>query len=100
MGEHGGAFWRSFPIFEDFQGEALTALTAIAIPRKWPAGTLLFSRGDPGDFLVALTEGRIKLSVGTAQGRELSLRHAEAGAVLGEMAVLDDGNGPWAGPVA
>ncbi len=90
MGEQGGAFWRSFPIFEDFRGEALTALAAIAIPRKWPAGTLLFSRGDPGDFLVALTEGRIKLSVGTAQGRELSLRHAEAGAVLGEMAVLDD----------
>jgi CRP/FNR family transcriptional regulator, cyclic AMP receptor protein len=90
MGEEGGAFWRSFPMFENFRGEALAGLAAIATRRRWPAGSVLFSRGDPGDYLIALASGRIKLSVGTAQGRELSLRHAEAGAVLGEMAVLDD----------
>jgi CRP/FNR family transcriptional regulator, cyclic AMP receptor protein len=90
MAEEGGAFWRSFPMFETFRGEALAAVTAIAIRRTWPAGTVLFSRGDPADYLIALETGRIKLSVGTAQGRELSLRHAEAGAVLGEMGVLDD----------
>lgn len=85
----GPAFWRSFPIFEDFSDEAIAALGAAAIHRAWPAGTVLFQRGDAGDHLIALAEGRIKLSLITGAGKELALRHAEAGSILGDMAVLD-----------
>lgn len=91
MGEKqtGPAFWRSFPIFEEFPEDALAALAAAAIHRAWTAGTVLFQRGDEGDHLIALAEGRIKLSLITGAGKELSLRHAEAGSILGDMAVLD-----------
>lgn len=85
----GHAFWRSFPIFEEFPEAALRALAAAAIQRTWPAGTVLFQRGDEGDHLIALAEGRIKLSLITGAGKELSLRHAEGGSILGDMAVLD-----------
>ena len=84
------AFWRSFPIFEAFDAAAIAALAAVAAPRKWPAGTVLFQRGDAGDYMIALASGRVKLSLITLAGKELALRHAEAGSILGDMALLDE----------
>jgi CRP/FNR family transcriptional regulator, cyclic AMP receptor protein len=83
------AFWRSFPIFEDFSDMLIGMLDEIATPRKWAAGAVIFQRGDEGNFMIALASGRIKLSLITPQGKELSLRHLEAGSILGEMAILD-----------
>lgn len=57
--------------------------------RKWPIGTTLFQRGEAGEYLVALTAGRIRLSVSTPQGKELVLRHAEGGDVFGELSLFD-----------
>ncbi|APG83268.1 Crp/Fnr family transcriptional regulator [Sinorhizobium americanum] len=84
------AFWRSFPIFEEFDKETLCELADIASYRKWPAGTVIFQRGDEGNYMIVVVSGRIKLSLFTPQGRELMLRQHEAGALFGEMAVLDD----------
>lgn len=83
------AFWRSFPIFEEFGKETIAEIAAIATWRKWPAGTVIFQRGDEGNYLIVLVSGRIKLSLITPQGKELALRQLEAGSVLGEMAILD-----------
>lgn len=83
------AFWRSFPIFEEFSKELISEVVAIAQWRRWPSGTVIFQRGDDGNYMILVTDGRIKLSLITAQGKELSLRHLEAGTLLGEMAVLD-----------
>lgn len=83
------AFWRSFPIFEDQSPELLARLGAVAVTRSWGPGEVLFQRGDPGDYLVALATGRVKLTLLTPQGRELILRHAEAGDTLGEFALFD-----------
>lgn len=83
------AFWRSFPIFEEFSRELVAEVAGLAQWRKWPAGTVIFQRGDEGNYMILVTEGRIKLSLITSQGKELSLRHLEPGTLLGEMAVLD-----------
>jgi CRP/FNR family cyclic AMP-dependent transcriptional regulator len=83
------AFWRSFPIFEDFSKDLIAEISTLAQYRKWPGGTVIFQRGDDGNYMILVAEGRIKLSLITAQGKELSLRHIEPGALLGEMAVLD-----------
>jgi CRP-like cAMP-binding protein len=53
------------------------------------AGQLLFSRGDPGDSIYLVMEGRIRISVLSIDGRELSFAHAETGDVFGEIAALD-----------
>lgn len=84
------AFWRSFPIFEEFDKELIAEVAGLATWRKWPAGTVIFQRGDEGNFMIVVVSGRIKLSLITPQGKELSLRHLEPGTILGEMAVLDD----------
>jgi CRP-like cAMP-binding protein len=53
------------------------------------AGQVLFSRGDPGDGIYLVMEGRIRISVLSIDGRELSFAHAETGDVFGEIAALD-----------
>jgi len=52
---------------------------------------LIFSRGDPGREVYLVLEGRVRLSVLSADGRELSFAHAAPGHVFGEIAVLDGG---------
>jgi CRP-like cAMP-binding protein len=84
------AFWRSFPIFEEFSNELIAEVAALASFRRWQPGTVLFQRGDEGNYMILLTAGRIKASLITPQGRELSLRYFEAGSLVGEMSLLDD----------
>jgi CRP/FNR family transcriptional regulator, cyclic AMP receptor protein len=83
------SFWRSFPVFAELEPDVLSRIASAARPRDWAAGEVLFLRGDPGDWLVALSQGRVKLTLATPQGRELVLRHAEAGDSLGELALFD-----------
>lgn len=77
------------PLFHAASPQALAALARSATTARWPSGTVIFQTGDPSDFLAVVTDGRIRLSVVTAAGRELVLRHAVAGDVVGEMGVLD-----------
>jgi CRP-like cAMP-binding protein len=51
---------------------------------------VIFARGDAGREIYLVT-GRVRLSVLTAEGRELSFAHAEPGAIFGEIAMLDGG---------
>lgn len=83
------SFWRSFDLFAGLDAKALEALSSMAQARHWAAGEVMFQRGDPGDWMLALTEGRVKLTLLTPQGRELILRHAEGGDTLGEFALVD-----------
>jgi len=52
---------------------------------------MIFSRGDPGRDIYLVIEGRIRLSVLSSDGRELSFDHAGPGHVFGEIATLDGG---------
>jgi len=60
-------------MFEDLDGPTLDRIAQMAVRREWTAGSTVFRRGESGDYLVALAEGRVRLSLGTAQGRELVL---------------------------
>ena len=60
-------------------------------PVRFEPGQLIFSRGDPGNGLYLVLSGRVRLSVLTSDGRELSLAHATDGAIFGEIASLDGG---------
>lgn len=77
-------------MFAGLNPEVLGMIGAAATRQSWCPGAVLFQRGDPGDYLVALAGGRVKLTLLTPQGRELILRHAEAGDTLGELVLFDD----------
>jgi len=83
------ALWRSFPVFAAAGDQTLAELAARAVRRRFPAGQTVFRKGDPGSYLLALTEGRVKLSILSAGGRELLIRIAEPGDLIGEIACLD-----------
>jgi CRP-like cAMP-binding protein len=52
---------------------------------------MIFSRGDPGREIYLVLEGRIRLSILSSDGRELSFAHAGPGNIFGEIATLDGG---------
>lgn len=54
-------------------------------------GQMLFARGDPGRSVYLVLEGRVRLSVVSSDGRELSYLHAGRGQLFGEIAAIDGG---------
>lgn len=58
-------------------------------PVRTKAGAVIFTRGEPGDAIYVVGEGRIRLSILSREGRELAFEHATPGAIFGEIAVLD-----------
>lgn len=56
---------------------------------SFDAGQVIFTRGDPGKEIYLVVRGRVRLSVLTPEGRELSFAHAEPGQIFGEIAMLD-----------
>jgi CRP/FNR family transcriptional regulator, cyclic AMP receptor protein len=60
-------------------------------PAAFKSGQLIFSRGDNARDLYLLQRGRVRLSVLSAEGREIALAHATDGGIFGEIAVLDGG---------
>jgi CRP-like cAMP-binding protein len=60
-------------------------------PAAFEAGQLIFARGDKGGDVYLVTDGRVRLSVLSSEGRELSFNHAGPGVVFGEIAALDGG---------
>jgi CRP/FNR family transcriptional regulator, cyclic AMP receptor protein len=57
--------------------------------RSYQRGQVLFFEGDPGGSVIALRNGRVKVSVQTLHGRELLLAIKGPGELLGEMSALD-----------
>ena len=76
-------------LFRGVASSVLDAVAALMQETAFDTGQLIFSRGDPGAALYLVREGRVRLSILTADGRELSFSHAVPGDVFGEIAVLD-----------
>ena len=85
-------YLRAVDLFRDFETGVLEAIAAGAQERRFAAGQTIFLRGDRGDAMFIVTEGRVRLSVVSAEGRELTVRHAERGSIFGEIALLDGGS--------
>jgi len=71
--------------------EARARLAAIARPMRYAEGAMLFRRGDPGEGMVLVTDGVVRLSLVSAAGKELTLGLIGAGEPVGEIALVDGG---------
>lgn len=58
---------------------------------SFDSGQMIFARGDAGTEVYLVISGRVRLSIVTAEGRELSFVHAGPGSIFGEIATLDGG---------
>ncbi len=70
-------------LFCDLSKPALSGLDAISSSATYPKGAILFVEGQEPRGVFVLCNGRIKLSAGSADGKALILRIAEAGEVVG-----------------
>ena len=79
------------PLFRGLAPPALERIASLATQRHYGEGEIVCSQGDPGDALYAVITGRIRISSGAADGREIFLNIMEPGDSFGEIALLDGG---------
>lgn len=73
------------------QGADDEALAALQRELEWqelPAGGVLMRQGEPGDAMVVVVSGRLRVSIADADGRERVVRELGRGEVVGEMALI------------
>ncbi len=76
-------------LFRDLDREIIDGLTNLAVTRKLGNGEALFFKGDEGDALYGVLDGRVRISTTAPNGKEVVLSMMERGDVFGEIALLD-----------
>lgn len=69
----------------------LDRLAQMASTRTYKAGEPVFLKGDPGNAMMAVLSGRVRICSYSAQGREVVLNVISPGEVFGEIALIDGG---------
>ncbi|HEU5431562.1 MAG TPA: Crp/Fnr family transcriptional regulator [Thermomicrobiales bacterium] len=77
------------PLFAGLPASALNELARESRTRRYPAGQVLWNEGDPGEALLVLEDGQLRISRFTGTGAEVVLAVVEAPAAVGELALLD-----------
>lgn len=76
-------------LFAGLPPDELDALCGMASERRVERDAVVMRRGDPGNSLMVIVHGRLRVSSMSVEGREVTLRVMEAGTFLGEIALLD-----------
>jgi CRP-like cAMP-binding protein len=77
------------PLFANLPTLLLDELVRAGRVRQYPAGQILCIEGDPGDHLIVLEAGQLRISRVTPLGDEVVLAVVDAPAAVGELALLD-----------
>jgi len=80
---------RKHPYFADLEPQAFDQLCRYAKHSTLKRGATIFSKGDPGNSLVAVISGTVKISISSPDGRNAILNLIGAGEIFGEIALLD-----------
>ena len=76
-------------LFQGLSESERTAISSRARIRTLDASQIIFSIGSPGDQMMAVLSGSVRISVPSNEGKELLLAIIQPGEVFGELAVLD-----------
>lgn len=80
---------RQVPLLADLSDGSLEQLSRQSWVRRYPEGQVLTSEGDPGDGLLIIEHGSVRVSRYTAAGQEVVLAIVEAPDAIGELALVD-----------
>src|SRR5581483_7068920 len=80
---------RNHLLFRDLPPPIIDRIGSYMKIRKVARGTTIFNKGDPGTGLVGVLSGTIKISVASADGRDIVLNIIQQGEIFGEIALLD-----------
>jgi CRP/FNR family cyclic AMP-dependent transcriptional regulator len=82
---------RQTQLFSSVPAGEIEAIVSVSRLRTLRRGQVVFTTGDPGDTLLVVLSGRVKVVVRSADGSELTLAIVRPGGVLGELSITDGG---------
>lgn len=88
------ALLRKTALFADLDENELTYIIDRVVSRKFHAGEMIFSEGDPCPGLWLIESGKVKVFKSAASGREQVLTFEGPGGSVAELPVFDGGNYP------
>jgi len=77
------------PLFETLNTRELAELVAVAVPRSYDRGEVIFQEGSQGDVMYVIRKGRILIKREHAGGRTIALTEMGPGDLFGELAIFD-----------
>ncbi len=83
------AVLRKHALFGQLPPAAIEHLGAYVKRRTLPRGTAIFAKDDPGSGMMGVLAGSVKISVQSADGRDIVLSIMHEGDIFGEIALLD-----------
>lgn len=86
-----GAEWKKILLFADFTEEELEKVRGISRKAKLLQGEYAFYEEKPGDTLILLDLGTLKLTKKTPKGEDQELVVLGSGTYVGEMSFFDQG---------
>src|SRR5437667_6367212 len=80
---------REIPLFADVDVQILEKITSRLRKRVFPTGTNIIQAQMPGDAVYMIQSGTVKIKVDQANGKEVIIAILGAGAIVGEMSLID-----------
>src|SRR5882672_779884 len=80
---------RNHPLFCDLPPAVIEHLGSYMKTRRVARGATIFAKGDPGSGLMGVLAGMVKVSVASAEGKDIVLNIFHEGEIFGEIALLD-----------
>jgi CRP/FNR family transcriptional regulator len=78
------------PAFSTLGADDLERVAAVAVPRRFDAGEVVFREGDASDTCYIVRTGHARAVREHADGRSITLAHFGPGDIFGELAMFDD----------
>ena len=85
-------FLTTVPIFSNLGPEQLQPLTSKLRRHQYQRGEVIFHQDDPADRMHIVTQGMVRISITSEDGREKDISLLQPGECFGEMALLDGSN--------
>ncbi len=87
--ERGRKLLEKCTLFDALDQEARREIVSYAQRRSFSSGQSICRIGDPGDSMMAVIVGTVRISQPTVKGKEIILADLQAGELFGEIALLD-----------
>ena len=79
---------RRVSLFTELSAEELEKVARVAVPRSYPAGSIILREGDPGDTCYILRSGGARVVRQHPDGRAITLTNLGPGEIFGELAMF------------
>jgi CRP/FNR family cyclic AMP-dependent transcriptional regulator len=83
------AILKHVPWFADLEDLELEVVATKSDCRQYPKGSVVFHEGDPGDYLLVIVKGRLRVTLFDRDGQETIIKDFEKFDCLGEVSLLD-----------